>query len=62
MKLLGTWGGGLEIAVIAKIYNLKIHVTVVNQGFNKVIPFNDSIGSPPVHIEYRNGNHYTTHE
>lgn len=62
MKQSGTWGGGLEIAVIAKIYNLKIHVTIVDQGFNKVIRFNSAIETYPIHLEYRNGNHYTTRE
>lgn len=60
MKLSGTWGGGIEIAIVAQMYNIKINVVIPNQGFTSTIAFNATSETAPMHIEYRNGNHYTT--
>jgi hypothetical protein len=60
MKLPGTWGGGIEIAIIATIYSVKINILVITQGFSSTIAFNTTSETAPIQIEYRNGNHYTT--
>lgn len=60
MRLSGTWGGGIEIAIIAQIYNVKINVMIPHQGFTSMIAFNATTETAPIQIEYRNGNHYTT--
>eukprot|EP00747_Dinoflagellata_sp_TGD_P209456 gnl/TRDRNA2_/TRDRNA2_82853_c0_seq1.p1 gnl/TRDRNA2_/TRDRNA2_82853_c0~~gnl/TRDRNA2_/TRDRNA2_82853_c0_seq1.p1 ORF type:complete len:225 (+),score=33.68 gnl/TRDRNA2_/TRDRNA2_82853_c0_seq1:39-713(+) len=59
MKSGGSWGGGIEMAVLTKMKNVNVHVyQKCSSGFKRISNFDAPQGKKTINVLYTGGNHY----